>query len=75
MLWKSVKIFDIRKDCGSLFKGLEIAKYQEVCDDWMNQWPVISLSFKAIEGYDFPAAISSWFMKSGSFIKSIENKH
>ena len=29
--------FDIRKDSKELFEGLEIAKHQSLCDEWMNQ--------------------------------------
>ncbi len=64
--------FDIRKDSGSLFKGLEIAKHQEVCDEWMNQWPVISLSFKAIEGNDFSTAYQQLVYEIGELYKKHE---
>ena len=40
--------FDIRKDSRSIFEGLEIAKYQALCDQWMNQYPVLFLSFKDV---------------------------
>ena len=48
--------FDIHKDSAGLFKGLEIERHNKVCAEWMNQWPVISISFKAIEGNDFSTA-------------------
>ena len=38
--------FDIRKDNREIFKGLEIMKHEEICAEWMNQWPVLSVSFK-----------------------------
>lgn len=34
--------FDIRKNSRKLFEGLEIAKNQTICDEWMNQYPMIS---------------------------------
>lgn len=48
--------FDIRKDSEEMFQGLEIAENKELCDTWMNQWPVIFLSLKNVEGLDFPSA-------------------
>ena len=50
--------FDIRKDNKALFEELEIAKRHELCMEWMNQWPVMSLSLKAVEGNDFSTATS-----------------
>lgn len=38
--------FDIRKNSKKLFEGLEIAKHQTLCDEWMNQYPTIFVSFR-----------------------------
>ncbi len=40
--------FDIRKDSRKLFEGLEITKHETICREWMNQYPVLFLSFKDI---------------------------
>ena len=64
--------FDIRKDSRSLFEGLEIAGQQEICREWMNQWPVISLSFKAIEGNDFSTAYQQLVFEIGELYKRHE---
>ena len=48
--------FDIRKDSRKLFEGLEIAKHQALCEEWMNQCPTISISFRQIEGLNFTDA-------------------
>ena len=40
---------DIQKDSKVLFEGLEILKQRDICEEWMNQWPVMSLSLKAVE--------------------------
>lgn len=37
---------DIRKDTKQLFEGLLISEYPEICAEWMNQWPVLFISFK-----------------------------
>ena len=38
--------FDIRRDSKKLFQGLNISKEQQLCNDWMNQYPTLFLSFK-----------------------------
>ena len=48
--------FDIRRENGDLFKGLKVAKDQKLCQGWMNQWPVIFLSFKDVGGECFEDA-------------------
>ena len=48
--------FDIRKNSEEMFQGLEIAKNKELCNAWMNKYPVIFLSLKNVEGLDFPSA-------------------
>ena len=48
--------FDIRKDSQAMFEGLEIAQNTALCREWMNQWPVLFLSFKRVDGLDFDSA-------------------
>ena len=48
--------FDIRKNSRKLFEGLEIAKNQTLCDEWMNQYPTIFVSFRQVDGLDFTGA-------------------
>ena len=48
--------FDIRKDSRDLFAGLEIMKEIELCKEWMNQWPVMFVSFKDVSGTTFENA-------------------
>ena len=48
--------FDIRKNSQKLFEGLEIAKHQTLCDEWMNQYPTIFVSFRQVDGVDFTGA-------------------
>ena len=40
----------------ALFAGLNISKNQELCEKYMGQFPVISISLKSVEGLSFPAA-------------------
>jgi len=48
--------FDIARDSKALFDGLKISKDTELCQEWMNQWPVVFISLKSIEGYNFEMA-------------------
>ena len=48
--------FDIRKDSQEMFEGLEISKNTALCSEWMNQWPVLFLSFKDVDGNCFENA-------------------
>ena len=48
--------FDIRKDSKAMFQGLKIAKDTDLCDEWMNQWPVLFISFRRVDGLNFESA-------------------
>lgn len=48
--------FDIRKDSRQLFEGLEVTNHQTLCDEWMNQYPTIFVSFRQVDGLDFTGA-------------------
>lgn len=50
------EFFDICKDGRGLFEGLEIAKDTEFCAEWMNQWPVLFLTLKDVQGRTFDNA-------------------
>lgn len=48
--------FDIKKNSRELFAGLEISSSEELCSQWMNQCPTVSLSFRQVDGLDFSSA-------------------
>ena len=48
--------FDISKDSKALFEGLEVSKDTTLCDQWRNQWPVLFVSFRRVDGLDFQSA-------------------
>ena len=48
--------FDINRDSKDLFEGLDITKHEEFCASWMNQYPVLFISFKDVDGLDFESA-------------------
>lgn len=47
--------FEIGMD-PALFEGLEISRETEICERYMGQYPVISISLKDVEGIDFRTA-------------------
>ena len=48
--------FDISKDSKALFEGLEVSKDYALCEQWRNQWPVLFVSFRRVDGLDFQSA-------------------
>lgn len=48
--------FDIRKNSKKVFEGLEIVKQTKLCEEWMNQYPTIFVSFRQVDGLDFVGA-------------------
>ena len=48
--------FDIRRDSQAMFEGLEISKNEALCSEWMNQWPVLFISFRRVDGLNFQSA-------------------
>lgn len=50
--------FEIGSD-PALFDGLKIAREQELCEEYQGKFPVISVSFKSVEGRNFEAAAAA----------------
>ena len=49
--------FSIQKgDSRDVFDGLNIMKHEAFCAEWMNQYPVLFLSLKDVEGLSFDAS-------------------
>lgn len=48
--------FDIEKNSKEVFAGLEISENKELCETWMNQWPIVFLTFKDVDGLNFRSA-------------------
>ena len=48
--------FDISKDSKALFEGLEVSKDLALCEQWRNQWPVLFVSFRRVDGLNFQSA-------------------
>lgn len=48
--------FDVRKDSRALFAGMEISKDEKLCKKWMNQYPMLFVSWKDVDGLNFQSA-------------------
>ncbi len=49
--------YDISKDSKELFEGLNISGNREVCNNWMNKFPTVFISFKDVDGLTFESAV------------------
>lgn len=50
--------FEIESD-KTLFEGLKITKETELCEEYMGQFPVVSITLKSVEGLDYQAACAA----------------
>ena len=48
--------FDVRRDSRDIFQGLRIIENQSLCNEYMNQYPTIFITFKEIDGLSFDLA-------------------
>ena len=62
--------FDIRENSQDLFDGLEISKETDLCKEWMNQWPVVFLSLKDIDGLNFEDAYERLLVQISNLYKN-----
>ena len=62
--------FDIRENSQDLFDGLEISKETDLCKEWMNQWPVVFLSLKDIDGLNFEDSYERLVVQISNFYKN-----
>ena len=51
------EFFDITKDSRELFEGLAVSSNKDLCDQWMNQYPVIFLSLKDVDKPTYKEAL------------------
>ena len=61
--------FNITRDSKNLFSGLNISKHEEICREWMNQYPVIFISLKDAEGLNFYSAFAALRIAISDFCK------
>ncbi len=46
-----------KKDSREVFNGLDVMNHKTFCDEYMNQYPVLFVSFKDVEGLSFESAL------------------
>ena len=63
--------FSIRKDSKDIFEGLAITKHTDFCKEWMNQYPVLFVSFKDVEAENFEDAYKMLMTKLADLCKEI----
>lgn len=51
--------FDINRDSRGVFEGLSVMRHEDFCGRWMNQYPVLFLSFKDVDGESFEDAFNA----------------
>lgn len=56
MMSMLTNFFSIRKESKGIFEGLKITEHKEFCEKWMNQYPVLFISFKDAEADEFGVA-------------------
>lgn len=64
--------FDINRDSREVFDGLDITRYDDFCEAWMNQYPVLFISFKDVDGLDFESAFGQLKSVLADYCKKIE---
>ena len=64
--------FDIRRDSRAVFDGLAIMEHEEFCTEWMNQYPVLFLTFKGVEDLSFEEAYKTLQVKLSDVCKTHE---
>ena len=52
--------FDMSRDSRDVFQNLSIMRHEEVCARWMNQYPVLAVSFKDVNGLDFAVLLKHY---------------
>lgn len=65
------EFFDIQKNSLALFEGLSVMRNEELCRQWMNQYPTLFLSFRSVDGLDFSGA----YAQLASVIAELYKKH
>ena len=65
--------FSIHKDSKNLFEGLAITNHEDFCKEWMNQYPVLFVSFKDAEADTFDSAYKMLETSIADLCKKLSN--
>ena len=65
--------FSIQKgNTRDIFEGLDIMKHEAFCAEWMNQYPVLFITFKGVEALSFEEAYETLKVKLSDLCKTHE---
>lgn len=76
--------FDVRKNSKQYFADLCISQNLALCEEWQNQWPVLFLTLKNVEGLTFDNAyamlsavisdlcIAHYYLQNSEFINPVD---
>lgn len=71
MLSMMESFFSIQKvDSHDVFDGLAIMEHEAFCAEWMNQYPVLSFTFKGVEAHSFEDAYETLQVKLAGLCKT-----
>lgn len=74
MMRMAESFFDIRRDSSDIFSGLKITlDHPDYCAKWMNQYPVIFITLKDVEGGSFDIAYNMLKATIADLCKDHEN--
>lgn len=57
--------FDLARESKDVFNGLAVSEHKDFCREWQNQYPVLFISFKDVEGLDYEEAYEMLWPHSG----------
>ena len=63
--------FDRNRDSSALFEGLHVMEHKRFCAEWMNQYPVMLLSLKDVDGLSFESAYEKLKVVLADYCKRI----
>ena len=64
-----------KKDSREVFNGLDVMNHKTFCDEYMNQYPVLFISFKDVEGLSFESAFKMLRAMIADICKKFEGQY
>lgn len=64
--------FDLARESKDVFNGLAVSEHKDFCREWQNQYPVLFISFKDVEGLDFEEAYEMLGSRIADLCKNVD---
>lgn len=64
--------FDLARKSKDVFNGLAVSEHKDFCREWQNQYPVLFISFKDVEGLDFEEAYEMLGSRIADLCKNVD---